>query len=184
LRAYLLGLLDATWGDSIGALAQAAELESDGHPVSDARSAAVRAVVLRRGGRSADALGVLREGWRTEWFGWAVSSPGGSQVYERYVRAELTIEAGQLEEALRWLASFEEHGLFDLVYLAPSHLKRAEVYERMGRTMEAARQYERFIALWKGCDPDLRPLVEDAKRKLASLPRHGLATGLDARANP
>ena len=57
----------------------------------------------------------------------------------------------------------------ELHYLAPSHLLRAEIQQRLGNKDLAAEQYSRFIALWRSCDPQLRPVVEGAKTQLARM---------------
>lgn len=59
--------------------------------------------------------------------------------------------------------------LFELAYLPLSHLGRGEIYERLGDSELSARHYARFIELWKNCDPELRPVVEEAERRLAKV---------------
>jgi hypothetical protein len=39
----------------------------------------------------------------------------------------------------------------------------------LGEREKAADHYSRFIELWKNCDPDLRPLVEEARTRLAAV---------------
>jgi hypothetical protein len=55
------------------------------------------------------------------------------------------------------------------IYLAPAHLREGEIYEKLGRPAQAADHYARFIELWKDCDPELRPTMEEARRRLARL---------------
>jgi tetratricopeptide (TPR) repeat protein len=62
-----------------------------------------------------------------------------------------------------------QQSFYDVVYLAPSHLRRGEIYERLGEPDTAVEHYRRFIELWENCDPELRPHVEEAERKLARL---------------
>jgi hypothetical protein len=50
---------------------------------------------------------------------------------------------------------------------APAHLRLAEIYEGQGEREKAAEHYARFAELWKDCDPELRPLVEEARRRMA-----------------
>ena len=88
---------------------------------------------------------------------------------ERFLRAELLREAGREAEALRWYETFPDPSGYDLIYAAPAHLARARVHERRGERAAAADQYRRFAALWADCDPELRPLVDDARRRLAAL---------------
>jgi hypothetical protein len=49
----------------------------------------------------------------------------------------------------------------------------AQIYERRGDRAKAAEHYGQFIELWKDCDPELRPLVESARQRLA---RPGVAS--------
>ncbi|HUF26156.1 MAG TPA: hypothetical protein VMM18_04150 [Gemmatimonadaceae bacterium] len=59
--------------------------------------------------------------------------------------------------------------MHDLIYLAPSHLRRAAIHERLGETERAAENYRRFIELWRDCDPGMRPALNGARRRLALL---------------
>ena len=99
----------------------------------------------------------------------AITSPFYSQSFPRYLRAMLLEESGRLEEALRWYGSFAEVSAYDLVHMAPSHLRRAEIHDRRGENDEAAPHYARFVELWSNADPELRPLVERAEARLAEL---------------
>jgi eukaryotic-like serine/threonine-protein kinase len=88
---------------------------------------------------------------------------------ERWLRAELLRTLGRDPEALRVFASFPDPDAYDLVYLAPSHLRRAEIHERRGERAEAAAHYRRFLDLWRDADPELRPLVAAARQRLEAL---------------
>jgi hypothetical protein len=55
------------------------------------------------------------------------------------------------------------------VYLAPSHLRQAEIYDRRGDRSQAARHYRRFIELWREADPELQQTVTEARVRLAAL---------------
>ncbi|MEJ2720101.1 MAG: tetratricopeptide repeat protein, partial [bacterium] len=56
------------------------------------------------------------------------------------------------------------------------HYRLGKVYEEMGKSREAAREYERFLAIWHAADPD-RPEYIDAHRRLRAI------TGRDSRAS-
>jgi tetratricopeptide (TPR) repeat protein len=45
---------------------------------------------------------------------------------------------------------------------------RAQVYDRSGKTQQAAESYQKFLTIWKDADPGIEE-VEDAKRRLAEL---------------
>ena len=70
------------------------------------------------------------------------------------------------EEAIRWFSSFTENSFWDAAYLAPSHYRRAELCERLGRGEDAVEHYRRFLELWAEAEPELRPWVERARAKL------------------
>jgi hypothetical protein len=44
-----------------------------------------------------------------------------------------------------------------------------ELLERQGKRAEAASHYEKFVALWKDSDPELRPQVDEVRARLARL---------------
>jgi tetratricopeptide (TPR) repeat protein len=121
-----------------------------------------------RRGRQAEALTALEQLQAVIPYNVKIASPFYSQPYERYVRAELANDLGREEEALRWYRSFAEHSIYDVMYQAPSLLRRGQIHERLGEPKEAAWHYTRFIELWQDCDPEFRPL-EEAKRQLALL---------------
>ncbi len=88
---------------------------------------------------------------------------------DRFLRAELLHKAGRNDEALALYASFPDPGGYDLVYLAPAHLRQAEILDARGNQVAARAHYQRVVALWADCDPELRPIVDAARRRLAAL---------------
>lgn len=88
---------------------------------------------------------------------------------ERYLQAEVLLTLGQYEDAVEWYRSAPEPYVSDLIYLAPSHLRRAEIYERQGNDQQALYHYGRFVELWKDADPELQPRVEAAHRAIEVL---------------
>ena len=91
-------------------------------------------------------------------------SPFFARAAARFLRAEMYRELGQYDLAHALYESLGELSPFEIVLLAPAHLRRAQMHERQGENALAAEQYERFIELWRDCDPELRPTVEEAKR--------------------
>lgn len=172
-RLYILALLSSRLGDDARSLQYAAELEGVGHPPEAAAlvrdlARTVRADVALRRGHPADALKLLGP-VRGEVPPELLAVPFFSEEGSRYLRADALYQLGRDEEALRWFSHAFEGTPDELVYLAPGHLRQAELYERLGDRKQAVEHYSRFVQLWKGCDPELQPSVERAKARLASL---------------
>jgi serine/threonine protein kinase/tetratricopeptide (TPR) repeat protein len=173
VRPYLLEMLSARLGNH-GA-AQEYVRPTDRTQTDSTRSSfvglltsSVHAHLARSRGNPVAALALL--GGEAALFPINTSvSHFGTHAYERFARAELLRELGRDEEALGWYASMAELSASEMIYLAASHLRRAEIYERLGYTPQAIEHYTRFVELWKHCDPELRPLHEQAKQRLARL---------------
>ena len=173
LRLYLLGLLNSRLGDQAQALRHAAELEKSDHPPEAAAlvrdlARTIRADIEWRRGRPAEALELLKP-VKGEVPAELLGDPVFGEDGARYLRAELLYQLGRDREALQWFSNGFQGRPSELVYQAPAHLRQAELYERLGDRQQAVDHYSRFIQLWKGCDPELRPSVERAKARLANL---------------
>jgi tetratricopeptide (TPR) repeat protein len=173
IRLYLLGLTSVRLGDAAGALRYADELERlsappESRPLVRDLSRTVRSDVAAVAGRSAEALSQL-EAVKGEVPYELIRLPYFSGEYARYLRAELLYQSGRDREALQWYGHGFQGTPNELAYLAPSHLRQAELYDRLGERQQAVDHYSRFIQLWKGCDPELRPSVDRARSRLASL---------------
>ena len=57
--------------------------------------------------------------------------------------------------------------------LAPTYRRLGELYEERHQLDKARDYYGRFIDLWKNADPELQPLVRDARQRLARLTAEG-----------
>ncbi len=99
----------------------------------------------------------------------AVLSPFFSLPIARFRHAAALASDGQDDDALDWYASLGELSIPDLVYRAPAHLRQAAILEARGDSGAAAAHYRAFVALWADCDPSLRPLVDQARARLAAL---------------
>ncbi len=169
LRLHRLGMLDIRLGDTVGALHEARALDLAAASPSNGRFAhtlaqSIRAHVAAAGGRTREALADLdRAGWE------AVAAVFVAEAYDRYFRAELLADAGREDEALGWLHSIAERAAYEQVYLAPAHLRQAEIYDRRGDRTQAVQHYKKFIELWRDADPELKPEVEVASKRLATL---------------
>jgi tetratricopeptide (TPR) repeat protein len=91
-----------------------------------------------------------------------------SYGFPRFLRANALAVQGRSEEALRWYATIE-NSPYELVYRAPAHLARAEIYERAGNSELAVPEYQQFVDLWSDADPELQPMVEKARAALRRL---------------
>jgi serine/threonine protein kinase/tetratricopeptide (TPR) repeat protein len=89
-----------------------------------------------------------------------------SEADARMLRARLLAELGREEEAVRWLSTFPDPAAHDLAYLAPSHLRRAEIHRARGEDRQARAHYARFLELWDEADPEVQPLVRQVRDRL------------------
>ena len=86
--------------------------------------------------------------------------------------ASACLEMGDVDNAIK---NYEEIALLtngryawgDLY--ARSFYNLGKIYEQKGLKSKAGDNYEKFIGLWKDCEPRFRPLVEDARKRLAGL---------------
>jgi tetratricopeptide (TPR) repeat protein len=174
VRAYLLGLLNARLGDYVAAERFAAEVETlespdRGPSLPEDLSLAVRAYIAWLQGESARGLELLERARLQFYYQNSFTSPFFSQSFQRYLRALLLEDVDRLEDALLWYGTFEQASNYDLIFAAPSHLRRAEIYEGRGQLEEARRHYARFLELWANSDPELRPLVDRVEQRLQQL---------------
>lgn len=173
LREWLLGLIEVKLGQDARALERAAAIER--MPAAPEASAVVRSLaqtlragVAARQNRAAEALRLL-ESVRGNVPASLLRSPFYAEEPARYLRAEVLLQLGRDQEALDWLRFGFADTPAEVLYLAPAHLRQGEIYERIGAREQAAEHYERFLHLWQHCDPELEPLVSDARARLARL---------------
>ncbi len=171
LRLYLLGLLSVRLDEDGPALEYAAELDrragkSFAPGFVRRLGRAVRVEVARARGRAAQALAILDSAgfWAPEDVNGVADSPFYGHEYELFTRAELLDGLGRQGEALQ-----AYHHIADQLFHAgaPAHLRMAQIYERQGERQKAREHYARFAELWKESDPEFRPLVADARRRMA-----------------
>ncbi|MGH7509754.1 MAG: BTAD domain-containing putative transcriptional regulator [Gemmatimonadales bacterium] len=173
LRLYLLGLLNARMGDAAAALSYATELQKQS-PRSHAPTfvgdlgRVVRMEVAWAAGRLEEALSTLEgAGFWTRLDSPSLDSPFLERSYERFGRAELLNQLGRGEAAARWYRPMVD----GFVYAGgPSALRLAQLHDRRGKPQQAREYYARFLRWWQDCDPELRPLVDEARKRLAEIP--------------
>jgi eukaryotic-like serine/threonine-protein kinase len=174
IRADLLGLLHARAGDYAAAHRYAAELRGLGDtPVekrlSRALSEDVHAEIASRRGEMVTALQTLEKTTLEVGYELPLASPFYSRSHARFHCAGLLGAQGREEEAIRLYSSFEENSVYDLIYVAASHMRRGELYEKRGDRGKAVSHYRRLVVLWSQCDPDLRPMRDEAQRRFTQL---------------
>jgi serine/threonine protein kinase/Tfp pilus assembly protein PilF len=81
-------------------------------------------------------------------------------------------EMGDVDKAINnyekiALLTYDRQSWGDLY--ARSFYNLGKIYEQKGLKSKAAENYNRFISLWKDCEPRFRPLVDDARKRLAAL---------------
>jgi tetratricopeptide (TPR) repeat protein len=179
LRLYLLGLLNSRLGDRAAALRYAEEIEDIGGPpeaqttIRDLARTVRADVALQSGnaGEARHALDSVQGKVPLELVNVPLYANARefAQEHARHLRV-LALSAGQMDrEALRWIESSFQGAPSEFVYLAPMHLEQAEIYDRLGQLEKAVDHYRRFVTLWQNCDVPLRPLVEQARARLAQL---------------
>jgi DNA-binding SARP family transcriptional activator/TolB-like protein len=175
LQLYALGRLSLKLGDLDDALQYADELEALGNPpealsFTADRALSLRAHILFEQGLLEEALEVLDGQPRRIRIQWLYSAPFYPAPEDRFLRGEIYARLERYDEALNWYAAIGTVTGYDSPYLAMSHLRRAEIYDRLGEGVKAAEHYEKFVDLWRDCDPELRPLVDEARSALERLP--------------
>jgi len=178
LRTYLLGLIDARLGNVPAAEQAAAQLAAQQGPPTGLGlphdlSLEVRAEIALAQHSPAAALAALQERRDQAWYEYHFGSPMYSGARGRFLRAMLEAALAKSDDDVRRavfsFSTFEGYSGFDLVYAGPARLRRAALYERLGDREAAARDYTRFIDLWRDCDAEFRPIVDSARVKLAKL---------------
>lgn len=96
-------------------------------------------------------------------------SPFFARSPDRWLRASLARDAGDDEEALRWLVSLTDG--YDFLYAAPAHRAIGEIMEAADRPAEAAAHYRRYLALRAEAEPSQRAGAEAVAARLAALSR-------------
>jgi tetratricopeptide (TPR) repeat protein len=86
----------------------------------------------------------------------------------RFLRARALQATGREEEAERWYEGLSATP-FETAFRGPLLLHRAEIREAAGDREGAARLYGKFVELWKNADPELQPMVEEARAALRRL---------------
>lgn len=173
LALYLEGLRKIGTGHVSDGLSVAATLGKEGGPLLPVLGAGLRARALHRTAGPAAALEALDAVPAFRPYEGAWISPFWARSLERWLRAELLEQLGRDAEALQAYGSFDDGPVWDLVYRAPAHFRRAWIHDRLGHPTAALDHYRRVLELWEDPDPELEPLVELARARVRTL--HGMA---------
>ena len=173
LTPYALALLAVRSNDASAALNYATQLEHEKGSTEDSAflrvlAGTVRAELARARGNYSEALQLLGSEQPEGTLAF-LGGELGCQVYQRFLRAELLHEVGRDKDALRWYSSLVQSAPHEASFLGPAHLRQAQIYDRLGDKTEAVRHYQEFVTLWRDADPELRPLVSEALKRLARL---------------
>jgi tetratricopeptide (TPR) repeat protein len=173
VRTYLLGITSARLGENKVALRYAGVLEQASKPAGSAGLLSdlgleIRALNLAAQGDTVSAVATIERAGNRLTYHYETSALH-RRFFGRFLRAELLFAVRRDGEALGWYESLAAFPAPEFVLLAPAYLRMGEIHERRGDTAQAVEYYSRFVARWKDCDPELRPLVDDVRRRLARL---------------
>jgi tetratricopeptide (TPR) repeat protein len=185
IRTYLLGLIHARLGDDATALTYAQELTradvaNDSLGLLYDAALNIQALSALAHDDPAAALEILERARLEAAVRESQVSHFHQRFYHRLLRAEALYELGRDEEALGWFGTFPGPGFgshLDYTYLAYIHLRRGQLYERLGDAAKAVDHYAKFVEMWADAQPELQPLVEQARGRIAAL--RGEPGGLD-----
>jgi eukaryotic-like serine/threonine-protein kinase len=116
--------------------------------------------------RQGDRRAVLREMERRESLVFTVQRILGEPVL-RFQAARRLYASGQLVEARRYFESFDNS--WAPVMYAVNQFYLGQIAEELGQPEVAKEHYARTVRWWKDCDPELRPLREQARDALIRL---------------
>ncbi len=159
IQAYLSGLLALRAGDLPAAGEALARLSRSGQAESAPQATLKRglsAALARAEHGPAAALAELGSPQIDLWFQVTVASPFLSLAAERFLRAELLHELGRDAEALGWYGAIAQRSPYELIYAAPAHLRRAEIFAAQGDEAASSAELAQARALWRDADPELQ----------------------------
>ncbi|MGD2087869.1 MAG: protein kinase [Candidatus Aminicenantes bacterium] len=90
-----------------------------------------------------------------------------------YSMGNTYLQAGDMEKAQKPFEKIVSFNGFGRIYnsnLIPrSCYTLGKIYHKTGLKSKAINSYKKFIDLWKDCDPQFQPMVEDARKRLKEL---------------
>ena len=84
-------------------------------------------------------------------------------------RAEALFRAQRYDEAAQWFDNLDEAVISGAPHIAYILLRRAQIADARNESEKARDLYARFLKLWDKPDPELQPVVNQARNRLAAL---------------
>jgi hypothetical protein len=171
LRQYTIGLISLRLKDvasakiASGALSRMAGA-AEANVLERDLDRGLRAALASFEGRKEQALSLLETLELRDTQGDIAVTPFSSRANERFLHGELLVAMGRGTEALQWFASLGTGSVTEIPLKALSHLRQAEIHERLGKRGLAGGHYEKFVRLWSDTDPEFQPIVDAARRQL------------------
>jgi tetratricopeptide (TPR) repeat protein len=168
-RSYLTGALAVRAGDFPAAEAAALQLEQtpfEGSAIAGDLALAVRARMAAAHGEHAQALALLEKQRLRLPARYVGTFP---TIAEPALRASLLEVLGRPREALRLSEAVTFYNLIVPAMVPAGLVREARLLESLGEREAAIEKYERFVELWKDCEPALQPEVAKARTRLAQL---------------
>jgi hypothetical protein len=87
-----------------------------------------------------------------------------------YVLGRAYFEAGELDRSERYMLTPQRWSSgVQTEVIAPREYYLGRIAEERGHRAEAQEHYARFVRWWRDCDPELKPMWEDGRQRLASV---------------
>jgi DNA-binding SARP family transcriptional activator len=168
VRQYTLGILASRLRDPAGATAAAATLRQfaavgGADPLIRDLDRGLRARLAWQRGDAEGALRLLDSLESRNTQGDVAATPFVSRASERFLRGEVLASLGRSDEALRWFAALGDGSVTEIPLRAVSHLRQAEIYDRLGKRDDAARHRARAAEIWRNAVPEFRRRLEMAE---------------------
>jgi TolB-like protein len=91
---------------------------------------------------------------------------GQAGQHLRFAVGRMLLERGDSTGALRYFRSFYH---YDWASFVPLQFHLGQLFEARGDAVEARARYGLVVAWWADADPELQPLVQEARERLAAL---------------
>jgi DNA-binding SARP family transcriptional activator/tetratricopeptide (TPR) repeat protein len=171
LRQYTLGMISLRLKDLASAKIAAEALRrialaADANVIERDLDRGLRAALASFEGHNEQALSLLETLELRDTQGDIAVTPFASRAHERFLHGELLIALGRDTEALQWFGSLGTGSVTEIPLKALSHLRQAEIHERLGNHRQAAIHYDKFVGLWSRADAEFQPMVETARHRL------------------